>query len=214
MCVRGAIVERKMSLTSKEISFILNLLNEDTCGSALTFEQISRVFHQQISSEGYLHVGNTFVLLLQNQDLISSPQQRLIIFCLLIDMYRNEPFAFEINPFASILLTILQTKTVQKHFHGSLPSITKSERRFIRLLIQNTHSKDLFKTTPNEILQMDLSILDDALEKLRETIDQRKQQLPVVVQCHLPAVITDPEINNVCKEIRFDDLMESFSVWI
>ena len=52
-----------MSLLSKDISLILNLLNEDTCGSLLTFEQISIQFQHGVSKSDYLSIGNCFVFL-------------------------------------------------------------------------------------------------------------------------------------------------------
>ena len=209
----AANADRKMSFISKKIDLILNLLNEDTCGSVLTFEQISNEFHRQIAPEDYLHLGNTLVLLLQNVDLIPNAQQRLIIFYLLIDMYRNERLSFELNPFASVFLSVLQADNDQispvgKHFHWMIPSGSKSERAFIRLLINNP-PKDLFKKTPNEILHMELSTSMDRMGQLKEKMDERKQELPFLVQCHLPAVISDPEINKVCEKILIEEKEDS-----
>lgn len=204
---------RKMSLTSKKIELICNLFNEETCASTLTFEQISNEFYQQIHPEDYLHLGNTFVLLLQNLDLVPRVEQRLIIFYLLIDMYRNEQFSFEFNPFASVLLSIFRVDSDQlsKYFHWMIPPVSNIERRFIRWLINNP-SKNIFQKTPNEILHMDLSVSIDEMKQFQEKIVERKHELPSQVQCHLPAMISDPQINHVCERIVInekDDLMKS-----
>jgi len=196
-----------MSLSSKDINFILNLLNEDTCSSSLTFEQISIKFQHEISKSDYLRVGNALVLLLQNRDLIPTSQQRLIIFYLFIEMYKNEQQSIYINPFAPVFLSVLQSNdehllATQKHFHWIISPVTKHERSFVNLLINN-NNKDLLKKTPNEILQSRLPLNDDNVQRkqqqqqLKEKIYDRMQQVPVLVQCHLPALIDDPEINNV-----------------
>jgi hypothetical protein len=198
-----------MSLSSKDINFILNLLNEDTCGSSLTFEQISTEFQHEISKLDYFRVGNALVLLLQNRDLIPTSQQRLIIFYLFNEMYKNEQQSIDINPFAPVFLSVLELNgrhlSTQKHFHWIISPVTKYERSFVYLLMNNIN-KDLLKKTPNELLQSGLTVNDNHVQKeqqqkLKEKIYERTQQMPVMVQCHLPAVIDDPEINNVREGI-------------
>jgi len=213
-----------MSLSSKDINLILNLLNEETCGSSLTFEQISAQFQHNISKSDYLRVGNALVLLLQNRDLISTPQQRLIILFLFNDMYKNDQQSIYMNPFAPVFISILQNNngenlSTQKHFHWLISPVTQYERWFVKILINN-NSKDIIKKTPNQILQSTLPIINDdnnnnGKEELKENIQQRLQQLPVLVQCHLPAVIDDPEINYVsCFGHFFLIIQIDFSVWI
>jgi hypothetical protein len=193
-----------MSLSSKDINLILNFLNEDTCGSALTFEQISAQFQHNISKSDYLRVGNALVLLLQNRDLIPTPQQRLIIFFLFNDMYKNDQQTIHMNPFAPVFISVLQNNpgenlSTQKHFHWFISSVTQHEKWFVKTLINNTNNKDFIKKTPNQILQTGLSTLNDDndQDELKDKIHEHLQQLPVLVQCHLPAVIDDPEINYV-----------------
>ncbi|CAF4771547.1 unnamed protein product, partial [Rotaria sp. Silwood1] len=190
-----------MSLSSKDINLILNFLNEDTCGSSLTFEQISAQFQHNISKSDYLRVGNALVLLLQNRDLIPTPQQRLIILFLFNDMYKSEQQSIHMNPFAPVFISILQNNngenlSTQKHFHWFISPVTQHERWFVKTLINN-NNKDLIKKTPNQILQTGLSTTKDenGTEELKEKIQERLRQLPVLVQCHLPAVIDDPEVN-------------------
>ncbi|CAF0977450.1 unnamed protein product [Rotaria sordida] len=192
-----------MSLASKDINLILNFLNEDTCGSSLTFEQISAQFQHNISKSDYLRVGNALVLLLQNRDLIPTPQQRLIILFLFNDMYKSEQQSIHMNPFAPVFISILQNNngenlSTQKHFHWFISPVTQHERWFVKTLINNNNNnKDFMKKTPNQILQTGLPTTKDDNEKeeLKEKIQERLQQLPVLVQCHLPAVIDDPEVN-------------------
>ena len=193
-----------MSLSSKDINLILNFLNEDTCGSSLTFEQISAQFQHNISKSNYLRVGNALVLLLQNRDLIPTPQQRLIILFLFSDMYKSEQQPIHMNPFAPVFISILQNHngenlSTQKHFHWLISPVTQHERWFVQTLI-NDNSKDFIKKTPNQILQSSLPTIkdDNESEEIKKNIHERLQQLPALVQCHLPAVIDDPEINYVC----------------
>lgn len=192
-----------MSLASKDINLILNILNEDTCATSLTFEQISTQFQQNISKSDYLRVGNALVLLLQNRDLISTTYQRLIIIYLFYDMYKNDQQSIQMNPFAPVFLSILQNssqdnQSTQKHFHWFLTPVTQHERWFVQTLINN-NQKDILKKTPSQILQIVIPTMNDEIvkEQLKETIQQRSKHLPVLAQCHLPAVIDDPEINYV-----------------
>jgi len=198
-----------MSLASKDINLILNILNEDTCATSLTFEQISAQFQQNISKTDYLRVGNALVLLLQNRDLISTTSQRLIILYLFYDMYKNDQqSSIHMNPFAPVFLSILtnssssssqDNQSTQKHFHWFITPVTQHERWFVQTLLNN-NQKDFIKKTPNQILQMVIPTMNDnnnnnSKEQLKETIQQRSKQLPILAQCHLPAVIDDPEIN-------------------
>ncbi|CAF1265031.1 unnamed protein product [Rotaria sordida] len=197
-----------MPLLSKDINLILNLLNEDTCGSSLTFEQISIKFQHGISKSDYLYLGNALVLLLQNRDLTPTSQQRLIIFYLFIEMYKNEQQSIHMNPFAPVFLSVLETNeenllTTQKYFHWIISPVTKYERLFVSLLINNTNNiRDLLNKTPNEILQSDLLLNHDdnkqkeLQQQLKENIYERSQQVPTIAQCHLPVIIDDPEINH------------------
>ncbi|UJR30640.1 hypothetical protein I4U23_018164 [Adineta vaga] len=192
-----------MSLSSSDINLLLNFLNEDTCGSSLTFEQISQEFQHEISKTDYLRVGNALLLLLQNRDLTPISTQRLIIFYLFIQMYPTDQQSIHTHPFAPVFLAILrlngeQSLKIHKHFHWIISPVTRHERTFVCLLIQNNQNKDLLKKTPNQFLQIDLPLNDDLLQK--EIYQQLNgnifQQVPAVVQCHLPAVINDPEMNN------------------
>jgi hypothetical protein len=194
-----------MSLSSKDINLILNFLNEDTCGSALTLEQISAQFQHNISKSDYLRVGNALVLLLQNRDLIPTAQQRLIIIFLFNEMYKSEQQSIHMNPFAPVFISILQNNngdngSIQKHFHWFISPVTQHERWFVKTLINN-NNKDLIKKTPNQILQSGLPTNNDenGHEQLKEKLQERTQQLPILVQSRLPAVIDDPEVNYVCS---------------
>ena len=200
-----------MSLASKDINLILNILNEETCGTSLTFEQISAQFQQNISKSDYLRVGNALVLLLQNRDLISTPQQRLIILFLFYDMYESIDF----NPFAPVFLSILQQSngdnlSNQKHFHWFITPVTHHERWFVKCLMNN--NRDVIKKIPNQILQTTPPMNTDEKikEELKDKLQERLQQLPVLVQCHLPAVIDDPEVNLVSSMNEFCEIQDLF----
>lgn len=201
-----------MSLSSKDINLILNLLNEDTCGSLWTFDQIAQQFQQGISKSDYLRVGNALVLLLQNRDLTPTIPQRLIIFFLFIIMHPSNQSSVEMNPFAPVFLSVLQSDGenpagTKKHFHWMIPPVTRQERSFVLALL-NQRLLDVVTKTPNQILQNNIAFNDPQLEKeseqqLKGKLQGRKQQWPACAQCHLPAVINDPEINQVRSNERF-----------
>lgn len=194
-----------MSLSSKDVNLLLTLLNEETCGSVLTFEQIAAQFSQNIGKSEHLRVGNALVLLLLNRDLLPSPQQRLIIFFLFNDMYKSDPSSIHVNPFAPVFQSIFQPSprenlSPQKHFHWFISPVTKHERYFVKALISNTNLKELINKTPNQVLQAGLpsaTLEENGHEMMKEKLQERRKDLPVLAQCHLPAVIDDPEINHV-----------------
>lgn len=192
-----------MALPSKDISFILTLLNEDTCGSVWTFEKIGQQFRQSIPSSDHLRLSNGLLLLLQNRDLTSISQQRLIIFYLFVVMYPIDDNSIDENPFAPVFLSLLedQAEHPRKHFHWKLSPVTSHERNFICSLIKNRTSEILDKT-PNQVLQSVLSKSDlieqqQTRKELKEKLEKRNKEIPQRAQCHLPAVIDDPEINLV-----------------
>ncbi|CAF4186043.1 unnamed protein product, partial [Rotaria magnacalcarata] len=117
-----------------------------------------------------------------------------------------EPQSIHMNPFAPVFISILQNNngenlSTQKHFHWFISPVTQHERWFVKTLINNNNNvKEFLKKTPNQILQTGLPTTkdDSGKDELKEKIQERLQQLPVLVQCHLPAVIDDPEVNYVC----------------
>lgn len=188
-----------MPLSSKDIHLILNLLNEDTCGTLFTFEKISDQFEREVSKCDFLSIGNALLLLLQNRDLTSNVQQRLIIYFLFFIMYPSDEQSIDSNPFAPVFLSILRTSpdTSTRHYHWMIPSVTSQERSFVRLLLTR-RIEEILPRTPNQYLQQNVSLTDSNEEKrLKEKLDERAKQWPISVQCHLPAVINDPEMNPV-----------------
>ena len=188
-----------MPLSSKDINFILNLLNEDTCGTLNTFEKLSEQFQKEIKSSDFLLLGNALLLLLQNRDLINTHQQRLIIFFLFFVMYPCDEQTLDLNPFAPIFLNVLQTNrdASQRHFLWTIPSVTGRERTFLHFLL-NGRMTEILPLTPNRFLQSNATSNENHVEEiLREKLRARKVQWPRTAQCHLPAVINDPETNPV-----------------
>ena len=156
-------------------------------------------------------MANALVLLLQNRDLTPTAQQRLIIFFLFHDMYKSEGQSFEFNPFAPIFISVLQkhpsenSSAAALDFDWLISPVTGHERWFVRNLLlqqQQTNLRDLLKKTPNQILQMNLpAIVDDQDQReMKEKLQERRRFFPALGQCHLPAVIDDPEVNFVSNE--------------
>lgn len=188
-----------MPLTSKEIEYLLNILNEDTCDSLLTFEQISNEFEKKFTKENYLSLANSLVLLLQNRDLLFTCQQRLIIFYLFNQMYPFDLQTIHMNPYAPIVLSLLNVQQINpsKYFHWNLSPINKSEQLFLNILIEKTRRKELLNKTPNDFLQMNSLNLNEQHENLQDLYNDKLHDLPSMSQCHLSAIIDDPNINRV-----------------
>ena len=65
-------------------------------------------------------------------------------------MYKNEQQPIYMNPFGPVFLSILQSNgehssKIQKHFHWIISPVTKHERSFVSLLINNNNNRDLLK---------------------------------------------------------------------
>lgn len=187
-----------MSITLKELNSLLNILEEEGLEQR-TFESIATTFHHSFNKQDHFRVGSSLVLLLQNKDILSKQEQRLIAVFLLYEMYRTEPI--QANPFASVFIHLLhppeevKSKQTGEFFKKpwALPKFTNSEKHFLSQLI-SMPTKDLFKKTPLQVIEMDVSDLQTFdVSGLQVALAERHSEMSQTSKSGIPVVIPVPD---------------------
>ncbi|XP_052211827.1 CCR4-NOT transcription complex subunit 11-like isoform X2 [Dreissena polymorpha] len=185
-----------MALSMKELASLLSVLSEDATPSQ-SFEQIATSFQHYFQKQDYFKVGSALVLLLQNRDLLPHPTQKLAAIFLLYEMYRvDQPIAA--NPFASVFVHLLNPPTEnqeagQYDFHWAIPAISPAEKYFLSQLISSP-SKELYKKTPTQILQMDVGNMQNFdVSGLMLALTERHSEMPAMSKSAIPVVVPDPD---------------------
>ena len=160
-----------MTLPQKELASLLSVLSEDKTATQ-TFEALASLLHHYFSKNDHFRVGMAMVLMLQNQDLLPHPTQRLAAVYLLYDMFRSEPIAN--NPFGSVFIHLLNPPPTThengktRDLHWALPRLSKPEKLFLSQLISSP-SKDLFKKTPTQIINTEIMASTQNVDHTGET---------------------------------------------
>ncbi|VDI33246.1 Hypothetical predicted protein [Mytilus galloprovincialis] len=184
-----------MALSLKELASLLSVLSEDATQTQ-TFEGLAAGFHHYFTKQDHYKVGSALVLLLQNRDLLPHPSQKLAAIFVLYEMYRTDPIAA--NPFATVFVHLLNPPTEnqdagQFDLHWAIPAISPSERYFLSQLISSP-SKELFKKTPPQIIQMDVGNMQNFdVSGLQLALAERQSEMPAQSKSAIPCVVPDPE---------------------
>ncbi|XP_074662057.1 CCR4-NOT transcription complex subunit 11-like [Tubulanus polymorphus] len=127
-------------------------------------------------------------------------------------MYKTEPIA--VNPFASVFVHLLNPPIDRgdpNHiidFHWAISKISPSERYFLSQLISSP-SKDLFKKTPTQILQMDVGNMQSYdVSGLQLALAERQSEMPAQSRCGIPCIVPDPDL----KPISFEQFHKPGSI--
>jgi len=196
-----------MTLPQKDLASLLSVLSEDRT-STQTFEDLGKLLSNYFSKHDHFRVGSAMVLMLQNQDLLPHPTQRLAAVYLLYDMYKLEPIAS--NPFGSVFIHLLNPPSTvhengkNRDLHYALPKLTKSEKLFLSQLI-STPSKDLFKKTPTQIIGTEPPANSRNVDHtgLQLAMAEFHSELPAWSKTGLPAVVPDPEVKHGFNKAGF-----------
>ncbi|XP_042898289.1 CCR4-NOT transcription complex subunit 11 isoform X1 [Parasteatoda tepidariorum] len=187
-----------MALSVKEFTLLMNLLEESGLEKRM-FESVATSFHHNFNKQDHYRVGSALVLLLQNEDLLPTKEQRLISVFLLYEMYRTEPI--QANPFASVFIHLLHPpEDVKSKTSGesskkpwALPKLESSEKYFLSQLI-SMPTKDLFKKTPQQIIQMDVSDMQSFdVSGLQVALAERHSEMSQTSKCGIPVVLSHPD---------------------
>jgi hypothetical protein len=183
----------------QDIASLLSVLSEDATQSQ-TFEQLATALHHYFNNKAdYFKIGQALVILLQNPDLLAHPTQKLAAIFLLFEMYSTEPVA--INPFASVFVHLLNPPTEidastnqSVDFHWAIPKISNAEKYFLSQLLVSA-SKELFKRTPNQVLQTDVSKLQPVdISGLHLALVERQSEMPALSKSAITCIVSDPDL--------------------
>ncbi|GFT75505.1 CCR4-NOT transcription complex subunit 11 [Nephila pilipes] len=202
-----------MALTVKELTSLTSVLEDSGLGQR-SFENVAASFHHCFNKQDHFRVGSALVFLLQQEDLLATREQQLVSIYLLYEMYRTEPI--QSNPFASVFVHLLHPPDEMKCENGeslkrpwALPRLSSSEKHFLSQLI-SMPMKDLFKKTPNQVIQMDVTNMQSFdVSGLQVALAERHSEMSQTSKSGIPVVLpyslnksTDPIDANTLKSIR------------
>ncbi|CAE1285985.1 CCR4-NOT transcription complex subunit 11 [Acanthosepion pharaonis] len=182
-----------MALTLNDLASLLSVLSEDSTQTQ-TFEVLVSTFHHYFQKADHYKVGTALVLLLQNRDLLPNPTQKLVAVFLLYEMYKNEPVVN--NPFAPVFVHLLKAppenqETIQQDLHWAIPPISSSERYFLCQLFTNP-VKEMFKKTPLQVIQMDVSNTQNIdMKPLELALMEKQSEFPAISKSSMPSIFSD-----------------------
>lgn len=185
-----------MALTVKELGSLLNILSEDNTESQ-TLETLCGQLHQNFTKQESYKVGCALVLLLQQNDLLPKPWQRLVAITFLYEMYRGEPAST--NPFSPVFVHLLHppdntSKSTSRklEYLGQLPRLTVAEKSFVSQLITNT-SKDLLKKTAKQVIANDGSHIMD-ISGIQLVLAEKQSEIPHTGRSAIPVILPDSDV--------------------
>lgn len=187
-----------MALTVKELGSLLNILSEENTDTQ-TLEALCGQLHQNFTKQESYKVGCALILLLQQNDVLPKPWQRLVAITFLYEMYRGEPGAT--NPFSPVFVHLLHPpdnagkNTSRKlEYLGQLPRLTTVEKSFVSQLITNT-SKDLLKKTAKQVIASDGGHVMD-ISGIQLALAEKQSEIPHTGRCAIPVILPDSDVRS------------------
>ncbi|CAG0918653.1 unnamed protein product [Notodromas monacha] len=189
-----------MSLTPAQLGMLLDILSED-CAETRPLENVCNQLQANFSKQDIFKVGCTLVTLLQHQDLLPNPSQRVAAITLLHEMYRGE---IAKSPFASVFIRlfnpmdeVMRGANKKLEFAGQLPKLSLQERNFFSNLLMMPSSKELLLAmTARQVLQINPNEMPPSdISSLELAVAEKQSQLPQHCKAGIPVVIDDPDPN-------------------
>lgn len=202
-----------MALTVKELTSLISILEDSELGQR-SFENVAASFHHCFNKQDHFRVGSALVFLLQQEDLLANKEQRLVAVYLLYEMYRTEPI--QSNPFASVFVHLLNPPDEMKCENSeclkrpwALPRLSNSEKYFLSQII-SIPMKELFKKTPNQVIQMDVTNMQSFdISGLQVALAEHHSEMSQTSKSGIPIVLpysqnksTDPIDATTLKSLR------------
>ncbi|XP_050300781.1 CCR4-NOT transcription complex subunit 11 isoform X2 [Anthonomus grandis grandis] len=187
-----------MSLTVDQCNLLLDILDEKNIKNH-TLEAISNEIHKKFHNSDYFKVGSCILMLLQN-DLIATTEQRLTAITVLYELYRGESFA--VTPFAGVFIHLLYPPEQHNNvgapkleYPGQLPRLTDAERHFVIQLIAEV-SKDLLKKTAHQVLNSDIPPSSEVdFSAIQLTVAEKQSVMPHTSKSGIPVILSLPDKN-------------------
>ncbi|XP_001605064.1 CCR4-NOT transcription complex subunit 11 [Nasonia vitripennis] len=208
-----------MSLNSKDLSKLLDMLDEENASK--TLENISNQLHTVFPRPERFKVGMTLLLLLQHVDLLPKELQRIIAVAMLFDLYKGEPLAT--TPFAPVFVQILKSpgENLDKALYsGHIPVLSRCEKYLIAGLMGYNY-REMMKKTPRQIIEELYPLPSpppyDSTD-LQLQLVERRSELPAVEKCANPVILSDTArpkgnaTNDVDIKEKHNNIIESLVV--
>ncbi|GJQ65941.1 hypothetical protein Trydic_g4039 [Trypoxylus dichotomus] len=198
-----------MALTIDQCSQLLKILDEPNIKNQ-TLEALVNEVCKKFDPVDYFKVGTCLVMLLQ-QDLLPSPEQRLVAVTVLRELYRGEPIAN--TPFVNVFLQLLHPPEQQSNvgapkieYPGQLPKFSNSEKHFISQLLLDIPKDALLKKTALQVINSDvIGSSNYDLSAIQLAAAEKQLELPQTCKTAIPVVISFPNKQNNSYEGVVDD---------
>lgn len=195
-------------LEKSKYELILNILES---GKTQTLEALSNELLKKFEWRDYHKVGMFLIFLLQ-QNLLTSPEQKLIIITLLHELYRGEeisktPFA---AVFAHLMLSSDSRQSTPSHvgapkleYPGQLPKLTPQERNFVAQLLLDVPKDVLLKKTATQVINSDVeNPVSNDFCQLQLMVAEKLSELPHTAKTGISAIISaDNSSSNLSADV-------------
>lgn len=180
-----------MTLSPKELTYILSILSEEAVSGSSSFEVISNALHHYFGPNDYFRVGTTLLMMFQQPDLLPDPNQRVSVLFLLFEMYRSQPVVK--NPFAPLFVHVLSDNPNK----NPVMEISKQEKVFLYQLVTSPAlTRELLKKTPRQVLSAEIpSTMSIDVNGLEMSLKDRQKDFPQVSRSGISPVIPDPDLD-------------------
>ncbi|CAH1991513.1 unnamed protein product [Acanthoscelides obtectus] len=202
-----------MALSVDQCDALLNILDLQSVRN-FTLEALCNDIHKKFEARDFFKVGTCIVMLLQN-NLLPEPEQRLVAFTLLYELYRGEPLAN--TPFASVFIHLLHPPEHQSNvgapkleYPGQLPRLFPQEKHFLTQLMSDVSKDSFMKKTAVQVINADPpqhSPTDFSMIQL--LLAEKQSELPQTCKTGIPVIVSLPEkgSNSYTTDAGSDDAL-------
>ncbi|KAK9751765.1 CCR4-NOT transcription complex subunit 11 [Popillia japonica] len=185
-----------MSLTTDQCTQLFRIIDESNIKNQ-TLEALVNEVYKKFDPIDYFKVGTCLVMLLQ-QDLLPTSEQRLVAVTILHELYRGEPIAN--TPFVNVFIQLLHPPEQQSNvgapkleYPGQLSKLSNSEKHFISQLLLDIPKDALLKKTAQQIINSDvIGQTNYDLSSIQLAVAEKQIELPQSCKTAIPVVLSFP----------------------